>query len=103
MNFFHFRGGELHCEEVSVEQIAGEVGTPFYLYSASTIERHVNVLTQAFSQADHLVCYSVKANSNLAVLKLMADMGTGADIVSGGELSGFLKRASPPKELYFPA
>jgi len=101
MNFFHFRGGELHCEEVSVEQIADEVGTPFYLYSASTIERHVSVFTQAFSQVNHLVCFSVKANSNLAVLKLMADMGTGADIVSGGELFRALKAGIPPERIVF--
>ncbi len=101
MNFFHYRSGELHCEEVPVERIADEVGTPFYLYSASTIERHVNVFTGAFSQADHLVCYSVKANSNLAVLNLMAEAGAGADIVSGGELFRALKAGIPPERIVF--
>jgi len=101
MNFFHYRSGELHCEEVSVERIADEVGTPFYLYSASTIERHVKVFTGAFSQVNHLLCFSVKANSNLAVLKLMADSGAGADIVSGGELFRALKAGIPPERIVF--
>jgi diaminopimelate decarboxylase len=101
MNFFHFRGGELHCEEVSVERIADQVGTPFYLYSASTIERHIKVFESAFSPANHLLCYSVKANSNLAVLKLMADAGVGADIVSGGELFRALKAGIPPGKIVF--
>ena len=101
MNFFEYKGRELFCEDVPVEQIAEEVGTPFYLYSASTIERHFKVFTEAFSQRDHIVCYSVKANSNLAVLRLLADMGAGADIVSGGELFRALRAGIPADKIVF--
>jgi len=101
MHFFHFRGSELHCEDVPIQRIADEVGTPFYLYSASTIKRHVRVFTEAFSSVNHLVCFSVKANSNLAVLHLMAQMGIGADIVSGGELYRALKAGISPKKIVF--
>jgi diaminopimelate decarboxylase len=101
MNFFEYKGRELFCEDVPVEQIAEEVGTPFYLYSASTIQRHFKVFTEAFSQQDHIVCYSVKANSNLAVLRLLADMGAGADIVSGGELFRALRAGIPPDKIVF--
>jgi len=101
MHYFHFKSGELYCEDVSIQRIADEVGTPFYLYSASTIRRHVRVFTEAFSSVDHLVCFSVKANSNLAVLHLMAQMGVGADIVSGGELYRALKAGISPKKIVF--
>ena len=101
MNFFQYQGRELYCEDVPVEQIAAEVGTPFYLYSASTIERHFRVFTEAFAGARHLVCYSVKANSNLAVLKLLAEAGAGADIVSGGELFRALKAGIPADRIVF--
>ena len=101
MNFFEYKDHELYCEDVPVQQIAAEVGTPFYLYSASTIERHFKVFTEAFSQIDHLVCYSVKANSNLAVLKLLAEMGAGADIVSGGELFRALRAGIPADRIVF--
>ena len=101
MNYFHFRGGELYCEDVPVRTIADKIGTPFYLYSASTIKRHVRVFAEAFSGIDHLVCFSVKANSNLAVLRLMARMGTGADIVSGGELHRAMKAGINPSRTVF--
>jgi len=101
MNFFEYKGRELYCEDVSVEQITGEVGTPCYIYSASTIERHFTVFTEAFSQRDHIVCYSVKANSNLAVLRLLADLGAGADIVSGGELFRALRAGIPADKIVF--
>jgi len=101
MNFFEYKGNELYCEDVPVEQIAAEVGTPLYLYSASTIERHLKVFTEAFSQLDHLVCYSVKANSNLAILRLLAEMGAGADIVSGGELFRALRAGIPAHKIVY--
>jgi diaminopimelate decarboxylase len=101
MNFFNYRGRELYCEEVPVERIADDVGTPLYLYSASTIERHIRVFSEAFSETNHIVCYSVKANGNLAVLRLMAQMGTGADIVSGGELFRALKAGISPERIVF--
>ena len=101
MNYFEYRGRELYCEDLPVEQIAAEVGTPFYLYSASTIERHFKVFTEAFDQVDHLICYSIKANSNLAVLRLLAEMGAGADIVSGGELFRALRAEIPGDRIVF--
>jgi len=101
MNFFEYRDRELYCEDIPVRRIAEEVGTPFYLYSASTIERHFKVFTEAFAKIDHIVCYSVKANSNLAVLKLLAGMGAGADIVSGGELFRALRAGIPPGRIVF--
>ncbi len=101
MNFFEYRGSELYCEDVPVQRIADKVGTPFYLYSASTIERHYSVFTEAFSPISHIVCFSVKANSNLAVLKLLAEMGAGADIVSGGELFRALRAGIPADRIVF--
>ncbi len=101
MHYFNYKDNELHCEDVPVDRIAAEVGTPFYLYSASTIIRHYTVFTEAFADVDHLVCYSVKANSNLAVLKLLADLGAGADIVSGGELFRALRAGISPDKIVF--
>jgi diaminopimelate decarboxylase len=101
MNYFEYRGNELYCEEIPVGQIADEVGTPFYLYSASTIERHYKVFTEAFSTLPHMICFSVKANSNLAVLKLIAELGSGADIVSGGELFRALRAGIPADRIVF--
>jgi diaminopimelate decarboxylase len=101
MNYFNYIENRLYCEEVPVETIAAEVGTPFYLYSASTIERHYRVFEEAFAGANHLICFSVKSNSNLAVLKLMATMGAGADIVSGGELYRALKAGIKPEKIVF--
>ncbi len=101
MNFFSYKGNELYCEDVPVELIAAEVGTPFYLYSASTITRHFRVFTEAFSGTDHIVCYSMKANSNLAVLRLLAEEGAGADIVSGGELFRTLRAGIPADRIVF--
>jgi diaminopimelate decarboxylase len=101
MNYFSYKGNELYCEDVPVERIAAEVGTPFYLYSASTITRHFKVFTEAFSGTDHIVCYSVKANSNLAVLRLLAGEGAGADIVSGGELFRALSAGIPADKIVF--
>jgi diaminopimelate decarboxylase len=101
MNYFNYKENRLYCEEVPVETIAAEVGTPFYLYSASTIERHYRVFEEAFAGANHLICFSVKSNSNLAVLKLMATMGAGADIVSGGELYRALKAGIKPEKIVF--
>ncbi len=101
MHHFHFRNGELYAEEVPVREIAKRVGTPFYLYSAATLKRHFQVFDQAFARIPHLVCYSVKANSNLAVLRLLAREGSGADIVSGGELYRALKAGIPPQKIVF--
>ncbi len=101
MHHFDYKNDRMYCEDVSVDDIAAEVGTPFYLYSASTIARHFTVFSQAFASVEHLVCYSVKANSNLAVLRLLANMGAGADIVSGGELFRALKAGIDPQKIVF--
>ncbi len=91
MNDFIFKENELYCEDVPVEQIASEVGTPFYLYSLATLRRHFNVFNESSKVLNSLICYSVKANSNIAVLNFLFKMGWGADIVSGGELFRALK------------
>jgi diaminopimelate decarboxylase len=88
---FHYREGELFCEEVALERAASEFGTPLYVYSAGTILDHYRRLDAALAPLDHLICYAVKANSNGAILKLLADAGAGFDIVSGGELFRVLK------------
>jgi diaminopimelate decarboxylase len=86
MNHFDYRDGILHAEDVSLPAIAQAVGTPFYCYSTATLERHYRVFSEAFSDIDALVCYAMKANSNQAVLTTLAKLGSGADIVSEGEL-----------------
>jgi diaminopimelate decarboxylase len=83
---FHYRDGKLCCEDVDLARVAEEFGTPLYIYSAGTILDHYQRLDCALSELDHLICYAVKANSNRAILKLLADAGAGFDIVSGGEL-----------------
>ncbi|MFP4305154.1 MAG: diaminopimelate decarboxylase [Rhodosalinus sp.] len=85
MDHFVYREGRLFAEEVPVAEIAAEVGTPFYLYSAATLARHYRLFDEALAWGPHLVCYAVKAASNLALLKLLGDMGAGMDVVSGGE------------------
>lgn len=101
MHHFHYRDGVLHAEDVSLTEIAAEVGTPFYCYSTATLERHYSVFADAFAGTDTLVCYSVKANSNLAVIRTLADLGSGADIVSEGELRRALAAGIPPDRIVF--
>lgn len=86
MHSFHYRAGRLHCEEVDLEQVAAAHGTPVYVYSAGTILDHYRRLSSALAELNHLICYAVKANSNRAILRLLAEEGAGFDIVSGGEL-----------------
>ena len=85
MDYFNYVDGWLHAEEVPLARIAEAVGTPVYVYSAATLTRHFKLFQQALEWTDHLVCFAVKSNSNLAVLKLLGDLGAGMDIVSGGE------------------
>ncbi len=85
MDHFIYRNGVLHAEDVPVPEIAAAVGTPFYLYSAATLTRHLRLFDEALEGLDHLICFAMKANSNLAVLKLMGDLGAGMDVVSAGE------------------
>lgn len=101
MHHFEYRGGILHAEEVNLEALAKEVGTPFYCYSGSTLRRHYNVFAGAFAGQDTLVAFSVKALSNLAALKLLAAEGAGADVVSGGELRRALTVGIAPEKIVF--
>ena len=101
MNHFHYIHGILHAENVPIPDIAAAVGTPFYCYSTATLERHYRVFTEAFSDIKATVCYAMKANSNQAVLKTLAELGSGADVVSGGELKRALKAGIPPEKIMF--
>lgn len=101
MHYFEYRSGELHAEEVPVRRIAEEVGTPTYVYSLATLRRHFRVFDDAFTVLAHLVCFSMKANSNLAVLRVFVKEGGGFDIVSGGELYRALKAGVDPKKIVF--
>ncbi len=85
MDHFLYRGGSLHAEDVALAEIAASVGTPFYCYSAATLTRHYQLFTEALSPLPHLVCFAIKSLSNVAVLKLLGDLGAGMDVVSGGE------------------
>jgi diaminopimelate decarboxylase len=100
MNHFTYRHGRLHAEDVDLVQLAKETGTPAYVYSTATLERHYNVFATAFP-ADALIAYSVKANGNLAVLKTLARLGAGADVVSSGELEKALIAGIPPWKIVF--
>ena len=91
MHFFQYKSGILHAEDVNVETLADAVGTPFYCYSEATIRRHVRVFKAAFRNAAPLIAYSVKANSNISILKILREEGAGADVVSGGELARALE------------
>ncbi|WP_417519184.1 diaminopimelate decarboxylase [Minwuia sp.] len=105
MNHFDYRNGHLHVEEVPLATIAAEVGTPAYVYSAATLRRHYKVFAGALASANpgvnHTICYSIKANSNQAVIKVLADLGSGADVVSGGELKRALLAGIPPEKIVF--
>jgi diaminopimelate decarboxylase len=101
MHHFDYRNGELYCEDVAVAAIAKAVGTPFYLYSHATLKRHYEAFDRAFEGLDRLVCFSAKANSSLAVLALFARLGSGLDIVSGGELYRGLKAGFDPARIVY--
>lgn len=101
MHDFHYKNDELYCEGVPIRTIAQRVGTPFYLYSSSTLVNHVRAFTQAFKGAPHLICFALKSNSNGAVLKLLAREGAGADIVSGGELFRALRAGIDPRKIVY--
>ena len=101
MHHFDYREGELHCEDVPLARIAEEVGTPTYVYSHATLARHYRVFDDAFAGHPHVVCYAMKANSNLAVLRTLVSMGAGVDIVSGGELYRALRAGADPRKIVF--
>jgi diaminopimelate decarboxylase len=101
MHLFRYRNRHLHCEDVDLARVAEELGTPVYVYSAGTILDHYARLDDALQSLDHLICYAVKANSNRAILKLLADAGAGFDIVSGGELYRVIAAGGDPAKCTF--
>ena len=101
MHFFEYNNHQLQCEGIPVQQIAEKVGTPFYLYSYHTLVRHFTVFDEAFKGIPHLICYSAKANSNLAFLRLFVNLGGGVDVVSGGELYRALKGGAATQKIVF--
>ncbi len=101
MHHFAYRGGVLHAEDVDLKALAEEVGTPFYCYSTATLTRHYRVMAEAFAGTDHMICYAMKANSNQAVIKTMADLGAGMDVVSEGELRRALAAGVPARKIVF--
>jgi diaminopimelate decarboxylase len=101
MDHFNYRNGELYAEDVPVASIAERLGTPAYVYSRATLERHYRAYDSALNGRPHLVCYAVKANSNLAVLNVLARLGAGFDIVSAGELERVLRAGGDPAKVVF--
>jgi diaminopimelate decarboxylase len=101
VNHFNYRDGVLHAEGVAIPDIAAQVGTPFYCYSTATLTRHYQVFAAAFAGLDSLVCYAMKANSNQAVLRTLARLGAGADVVSEGELRRALAAGIPASKILF--
>jgi diaminopimelate decarboxylase len=101
MHHFAYRDGVLHAESVNLDVLAKSVGTPFYCYSTATLTRHYNVFAGAFAGVDALVCYAMKANSNQAVIRTLAKLGAGADVVSGGELKRARAAGIPADKIMF--
>ena len=101
MHHFAYRHGVLHAEDVNLKTLADEIGTPFYCYSSATIERHYKVMHEAFAGTDRLICYAMKANSNQAVIRTMAQLGAGMDVVSEGELRRALAAGVPARKIVF--
>ncbi|MEO1195227.1 MAG: diaminopimelate decarboxylase [Pseudomonadota bacterium] len=101
MDHFLYQGGALHAEGVAIAEIAATVGTPFYVYSTATLTRHYRLFDEALAGVDHLVCYAMKANSNQAVLALMASLGAGVDVVSGGEYARAKAAGFPGERIVF--
>jgi diaminopimelate decarboxylase len=101
MHHFSYRAGVLHAEDVSLDRLAAEIGTPFYCYSTATLTRHYKIFAGAFADVRALVCYAMKANSNQAVVATLAKLGAGADVVSGGELARALAAGIAPEKIMF--
>ena len=101
MDYFNYRNDELFAEDVAVQDIVYKYGSPCYIYSRATLERHWNAFDQAFGEQPHLICYAVKANSNIAILNLLARLGSGFDIVSLGELERVITAGGDPKKIVF--
>lgn len=101
MDHFHYRHGLLHAEDIPLDRLAREIGTPVYVYSTATLERHYRVFHEAVADLDPLICYAVKANGNIAVVQTLARLGAGADVVSGGELEAALAAGVPGERIVF--
>src|SRR5438445_13748938 len=101
MHYFDYQGNELYAEEIPLKDLAARFGTPLYVYSARTLRRHFRVFDEAFAGTDHLICFAMKALSNLSILKLFASMGSGFDIVSVGELMRCLRVGADPRKIVF--
>src|SRR5579864_3746518 len=101
MHGFHYRGKKLYCENVAIESLAKTFGTPLYVYSQGTLTDHFQKLDRALAPLDHLVCFAMKSNSNLAVLRVLANLGGGFDIVSGGELQRVMAAGGDPRKCVF--
>ena len=101
MHHFDYRDGVMHAEAVNLVALAEKIGTPFYCYSTATLERHYRVFASAFADVDALICYAMKANSNQAVIRTLAKLGAGADVVSGGELKRARAAGIPPAKIMF--
>ncbi|CAL8968332.1 Diaminopimelate decarboxylase [Rhodoplanes serenus] len=101
MHHFHHRDGVMHAEGVDLVRLAETVGTPFYCYSTATLVRHYRVFAEAFADVPATICYAMKANSNQAVIRTLAKLGAGADVVSGGELQRALAAGIPPERIMF--
>src|SRR5437764_2512668 len=101
MHGFHYRGKKLYCEGVAIDSLAKKCGTPLYVYSQKTLTDHFQKLDQALAPLDHLVCFAMKSNSNLAILRVISDLGGGFDIVSEGELRRVVAAGGDPKKCVF--
>lgn len=101
MDHFQYVNHHLHAEAVPLKAIADAVGTPVYVYSTATLQRHLRVFARAFTKHDPLICYAVKANANIAVIRTLSEMGAGADVVSGGELAAALAAGVEPQRIVF--
>ena len=101
MDYFRYNNGNLHAEDVALSDIAAEIGTPFYVYSTATLERHFRLVDEALRGVDHLVCYAMKAASNQAIIKTLAGLGAGMDVVSGGEYLRAVKAGVPTDRIVF--
>ena len=101
MDHFLYRNGSLHAEDVALTEIAAAVGTPFYCSSSATLTRHYNLFTEALQPLPHLVCVAIKSLSNVAVLKLLGDLGAGMDVVSGGEYRRAIAAGVPGDRIVF--
>ena len=101
MDHFLYRDGALYAEDVAIADIAAEVGTPFYVYSTATLTRHFRLFDEALDGMPHLVCYAMKAASNQAILKTLAGLGAGMDVVSGGEYARAIAAGVPGERIVF--